>query len=187
MSAEMQAEELEVLRSIYEGDPSYIEVDEKTFQYKYGEDGDIKSFLVEVKWTENYPDELPNINLDAFYNKHILPAVKEHVVDQVRQQADTMLGMSMTFTLFEWVKESVTELMAEQTAAPPVSQATEEVEQLTITQVGGGGVKKEKKEQLSKQQKRRAWDRAQVGGGGERARGWDWVDIIRHLSQTAPS
>ncbi|KAF0313789.1 RWD domain-containing protein 4 [Amphibalanus amphitrite] len=115
-----------------------------------------------------------------------LPAVKEHVVDQVRQQADTMLGMSMTFTLFEWVKESVTELMAEQTAAPPVSQATEEVEQLTITQEGGG-VKKEKKEQLSKQQKRRAWDRAQVGGGGERARGWDWVDIIRHLSQTAPS
>ena len=34
MSAEMQTEELEVLRSIYEGDTAFIEVDEKTFQYK---------------------------------------------------------------------------------------------------------------------------------------------------------
>ena len=51
----------------------------------------------------------------------------------------------------------------------------------------GGGQRREKKEHLSKQQKRRAWDRAQAGGAGERARGWDWVDIIRHLSQTAPS
>ena len=34
MSAELQAEELEVLRSIYEGDTAFIEVDEKTFQYK---------------------------------------------------------------------------------------------------------------------------------------------------------
>ena len=39
--------------------------------FQYGEDGDIKSFLVEVKWTDNYPDELPNVNLDAFYNKHM--------------------------------------------------------------------------------------------------------------------
>ena len=41
---------------------------------------------------------------------------------------------------------------------------------------------KEKKEQLSKAQKRRQWDRAD--GKGQRARGWDWVDVVKHLSQT---
>ena len=66
---------------------------------------------------------------------HSLPAVKEHVVDQVRQQADAMLGMSMTFTLFEWVKESATDLMVDQKAAPVVSQVADEVEQLTVSQV----------------------------------------------------
>ena len=41
-----------------------------------------------------------------------------------------------------------------------------------------------KKEQLTKAQKRRMWNR----GGLEtddRPRGWNWVDIVRHLSQTA--
>jgi hypothetical protein len=39
-----------------------------------------------------------------------------------------------------------------------------------------------KKEQLTKSQKRRMWER--TDNKGNRARGWDWVDIIRHLSQT---
>ncbi|XP_037068428.1 RWD domain-containing protein 4-like [Pollicipes pollicipes] len=135
MSSEMQAEELEVLRSIYEGDAAFIEVDEKTFQYKFGDDGENKSFLVEVKWTDSYPDELPNVNLDAFYNNHILPPVKQHVVSQVQEQAEAMLGMSMTFTLFEWVKENVTDLMEQQTLAPVMAEVTEEVEELSIIQV----------------------------------------------------
>lgn len=41
-----------------------------------------------------------------------------------------------------------------------------------------------KKEQLSKAQKRKQWDR--VDGKGEKPRGWDWVDIVKHLSQTGP-
>jgi len=186
MAAEMQAEELEVLRSIYEGDAAFIEVNEKKFQYKIGDDGDNKSFLVEVKWTENYPDQLPDINLDAFYNKHILAAVKQHVVQQVEEQARDMLGMSMTFTLFEWVKGEAAQLMEQQVE---VEVATEEVademEELTVSQDAGGGQRREKKEQLTKSQKRRVWDRVQGGGAAERARGWDWYDIVRHLSQTA--
>lgn len=39
-----------------------------------------------------------------------------------------------------------------------------------------------KKEQLTKAQKRRQWDK--VGDKGERPRGWNWVDIVKHLSQT---
>lgn len=38
-----------------------------------------------------------------------------------------------------------------------------------------------KKETLTKAQKRRQWDQAATGG--ERPRGWDWVDICKHLAQ----
>lgn len=39
--------------------------------------------------------------------------------------------------------------------------------------------KKTKKEVLSKAQKRRRAERL-----GEQPRGWNWVDIVKHLSQT---
>jgi hypothetical protein len=39
-----------------------------------------------------------------------------------------------------------------------------------------------KKEQLSKAQKRKQWDR--VDGKGDRPRGWNWADVVKHLSQT---
>ena len=54
---------------------------------------------------------------------------------------------------------------------------------LLVQQISDTAVKKEpKKEQLSKAQKRRQWNRCDTGG--EKPRGWDWVDIIKHLSQT---
>ena len=40
-----------------------------------------------------------------------------------------------------------------------------------------------KKEQLTKAQKRNAWKKGGLDKG-ERERGWDWIDVIRHLSQT---
>lgn len=43
-------------------------------------------------------------------------------------------------------------------------------------------VEKQKKEQLTKAQKRRITERTNYKG--ERERGWNWVDVIRHLSQT---
>ena len=36
-----------------------------------GEEETAKSMVLEIKWGDNYPDELPDINLDAFYNKHL--------------------------------------------------------------------------------------------------------------------
>ena len=38
-----------------------------------------------------------------------------------------------------------------------------------------------KKEHLTKAQKRRMFDR--MTDKGEMPRGWDWVDIVKHLSQ----
>ena len=40
------------------------------------------------------------------------------------------------------------------------------------------------KEQLTKTQKRRQWNHRAGGDDGQKPRGHDWVDIVRHLSQT---
>ncbi|KAK3858658.1 hypothetical protein Pcinc_035164 [Petrolisthes cinctipes] len=161
-------------------------INNTTFQYKFGEAGDNKSFLVEISWGPEYPDEAPTINLDVFYNKHILSSVKEKIISGLKEQAEVNLGMSMTFTLFEWLKEAKDEFLDEQPSVPlPLitAEVTNDVAQMTVED--HGEQKKEKKEQLTKSQKRRIWDRQNAAG--ERARGHNWVDIIKHLSQTGGS
>ncbi len=44
---------------------------------------------------------------------------------------------------------------------------------------------KEKKENLTKAQKRRITERTNFKG--ERERGWNWVDVVKHLCQTGVS
>ena len=46
-----------------------------------------------------------------------------------------------------------------------------------------GKSNKPKKEQLSKQQKRKLYDRMGNMNTQELVRGWDWVDVVKHLSQ----
>lgn len=42
-----------------------------------------------------------------------------------------------------------------------------------------------KKETMSKAQKRKQWDR--LDSKGEKPRGYDWIDVVKHLSQTGSS
>ncbi|RZF41416.1 hypothetical protein LSTR_LSTR000130 [Laodelphax striatellus] len=185
---EQQSEEREVLQSIYDGDPSFKELNPTTYQYKFGEDGDPKSFLLEISWGENYPDEKPEVNMDAFYNKHIIQAVKDHIKKCVLQEAEDYLGNAMTFSLFESVKEKLNELVVDQ----PEKAIENGISDLNIQNVDDNddddeiqGSKKSgaiKKSALSKAQKRKQWDR--VDARGEMPRGYDWVDIVKHLSQT---
>ncbi|KAG7177601.1 RWD domain-containing protein 4-like [Homarus americanus] len=184
---EEHEEEREVLQSIYEGDTNYCMINETTFQYKYGEEGGSNSFLVEISWGPDYPDVAPTISLDLFYNKHISPSVKQKITAELHDQAKVNLGMSMTFTLFEWLKEAKDELLENHPTEPlvlGVSEITSEVGQISVNDDHGEG-KREKKEQLTKAQKRRMWDRQNAAG--ERSRGYNWVDIVKHLSQTGGS
>lgn len=168
---EEQIEELEVLSSIFEDDSAYNQINEKCIQYKIGEDGAIKSFIIEFQWPDDYPQCLPVINLNAFYNKKLLPEVKEHIVNALCAEANNMIGEAMTFSLIDFAKDNQSDLTAMQPEffAKPVDESASK--------------KKEKKEQLTKAQKRRLVERF-GGGGGERPRGWDWVDVVKHLSQT---
>ncbi|XP_033230710.1 RWD domain-containing protein 4 isoform X2 [Belonocnema kinseyi] len=179
--AEAQEEEREVLLSIYEGDPAFKQLTPTKYQYKYGEDNDIKSFLLEISWGPNYPTEKPTVNLDTFYNKHIVQQVKDKVIAHVEFEAEQWLGSAMTYTLFQSVQESLAELLIAQ--PDTLSQLESETSNLKIS-IGAQEetLKKPKKEQLTKSQKRRQWNR--TDGKGEKPRGWDWVDIVKHLSQT---
>lgn len=43
-----------------------------------------------------------------------LPDVRAHIVSEVAKEATNNIGMGMTFTLFEWVKEKAEELSVSQ-------------------------------------------------------------------------
>ncbi|XP_006608377.1 RWD domain-containing protein 4 [Apis laboriosa] len=183
--AELQEEEREVLLSIYDGDPAFKQLTPITFQYKYGEDNDMKSFLLEISWGTTYPSERPTINMNTFYNKHIVQEVKDKVVQHLKAEADQWLGSAMTYTLFQSVQEHFTELISAQ--PDTVVDLNSQINQLKIAdehQKLEETTKKPKKEHLTKAQKRRQWNKAD--GKGEKPRGWDWVDIVKHLSQTGP-
>ncbi|XP_066249450.1 RWD domain-containing protein 4 [Euwallacea similis] len=178
-TAALQEEEREALLSIYEGDEFFKQIDSSTFQYKYGVSDSMKSFVLELKWGPNYPEELPVINMDVFYNKHVISSLKQKVIELVKSEGEQFLGMSMTYSLFEFLKEKFENLIAEQ----PENPVEHEMDKLCISeQDSSQNLKKEKKEQLTKAQKRRQWNR--LDSKREKPRGWNWVDIVKHLSQT---
>ena len=181
--AEQQADEQEVLMSIYDGDPSFKQISPTVYQYKFGEDGASRSFLLEISWGPTYPSEKPVINMETFYNRNLVPSVKDATIAHIEAEAEQYLGMPMTYTIFESVKEKLEDLLLDQPESLQAVTASMERVQLGANSLIESDVKpKEKKEQLSKSQKRRQWDRAD--GKGQRARGWDWVDVVKHLSQT---
>lgn len=174
---EDQEDEREALRAIYESDKNFIEINRTTFQYKFGDDGHYKSFLLEISWPHDYPTCLPDINLDTFYNKHVNCEVKESITSRIKEQCELCLGSAMTYSIFDWTKEHEEELMTEQK-----EHEIKEEETLPQDEESHSTKKKEKKEHLTKNQKRRLADRTNYKG--ERERGWNWVDVVKHLSKT---
>lgn len=86
----------------------------------------------------------------------------------------------MTYTLFECLKDKVDEILENVTELAQIitAEATEAFDDLDLNQ----GNKAAKKEQLTKAQKRRLWSK--TDHAGNKPRGWDWVDLVKHLSQT---
>ena len=46
----LQDEEVEVLESIYEGDEAFKAIEVGHYQYKLGQDGTTKSFILDITW-----------------------------------------------------------------------------------------------------------------------------------------
>jgi hypothetical protein len=58
--------------------------------------------------------------------------VKEQVVSQVNAEAEQYLGTAMTYTLFEFVKEKMEELLAGQPESF-ITDVTDNVDRITIS------------------------------------------------------
>ncbi|XP_008285993.1 RWD domain-containing protein 4 [Stegastes partitus] len=176
---EDQEMELEALRSIYEGDECFKEVSPVSFQFRIGELEDTKAFILDFTWPETYPETAPQISLDAFFNNRISAETKQLILSKLEEQVETNLGTAMMYTLFEWAKENQETLMENH---KPVVTAVTLTSTSEVTTPTSTAKKKEKKEQLTKAQKRRIINR--TDNKGELPRGWNWVDVIKHLSKT---
>lgn len=113
--------------------------------------------------------------------------MKTKIVELLTAEGENWIGCGMTYTLFECIKEQLNELFDElenDIKSGIMNQVSEDVKKINLSAV----IKTTetpvavKKEQLTKTQKRRMWER--TDNKGQRQRGWDWVDVIRHLSQT---
>ncbi|KAG1667495.1 RWD domain-containing protein 4 [Nymphon striatum] len=177
-----EVEEKEVLLSIYEGDENFKLIAENVYQYKV-ECGENKFFLLKLTWPENYPNVAPDVDLDTFFNKQIPKTIKESITKKILAEAQQYLGMSMSYSLFEWAKENGTELMKDHDGNSATNAEDEISSDLATTYIQDdcNKKKKEKKEQLTKAQKRKMTNR--LDNTGQNPRGWDWIDVIKHLSQ----
>lgn len=63
---------------------------------------------------------------------HSVPDVKDQVVSQVKEEAEQYLGTAMTYTLFEFVKEKLEELLAGQPDSF-VNDVTDSIDRITIS------------------------------------------------------
>jgi len=133
-----------------------------------------------IRWGEKYPEELPEFSLSAFYNEHVAPQVSSAILAAANEEAEVNLGMQMTYTVLEALKEKLDELTE---AQPEAEVIKEEVVKEEVPRPEEAKKPVAKKEQLTKAQKRRMWEKGGVDLE-ERPRGWDWIDIVRHLSQT---
>ncbi|XP_029382436.1 RWD domain-containing protein 4-like isoform X1 [Echeneis naucrates] len=176
---EDQEMELEALRSIYEGDEGFKEVSPVSFQFRIGGLEDTKAFILDITWPETYPDTAPQISLDAFFNNRISVETKQLILSKLEQQVEANLGTAMMYTLFEWAKDNQEALMENH---KPVMSTVASTSSSEVTNTISTAKKKEKKEQLTKAQKRRIINR--TDNKGELPRGWNWVDVIKHLSKT---
>eukprot|EP00794_Sanderia_malayensis_P013846 gene13846-15294_t len=178
---ESQAEEREVLQSIFEGDLSFKEISPTCYQYKVtgdsqNESENHKAFILEITWPTDYPQELPGISLDTFFNKHLPSDLKNEIKVKILEQAEEMRDSAMTYSLFDWIRENSEEFINK----IPDSVLKESEENTKCEKLIAKP--KEKKENLTKAQKRRITERTNFRG--ERERGWDWVDVVKHLCQT---
>ncbi|XP_074251777.1 RWD domain-containing protein 4 [Saimiri boliviensis] len=168
--------ELEALRSIYEGDESFRELSPVSFQYRIGENGDPKAFLIEISWTETYPQTPPIISMNAFFNNNISSAVKQSILAKLQEAVAANLGTAMTYTLFEYAKDNKDQFMENHN---PINSTTtiSNIISIETPNTAPSSKKKDKKEQLSKAQKRKLADK--TDHKGELPRGWNWVDVVK--------
>ncbi|XP_063689044.1 RWD domain-containing protein 4-like isoform X2 [Bolinopsis microptera] len=177
-----QADEQEVLLSIYEDDTNFKQIKDTVYCYKFiSEENELKSIMIQITWPKKYPEsENAVVDLNSFFNSHIKPHEKVKILGKIRSQYDDWSGMAMTFNIINYVTDNLEEIRALVKNENVVTR--EEKEAIALE-------KKEKEKLAStkgmtKGQKRRFYDKYGNIDADDKPRGWDWVDVIKHLSKT---
>ena len=156
---ELQEEEREVLSSIFEGDPNFKQVDLQSFQITVtSSDNCDKTIALRIYWPSQYPDVIPTFSLDLSHNNRIPPDVKAGIISRLKEFAELYLAVSMTYLIVDFLKDNIDDLIPSEVLRKEAAP---------------------KAEQLTKRQKNKLANFA-----NSNTRGSDWVDVIRHLSQT---
>jgi len=177
-----QVDEKEVLDSIYEDDDNFKPLTNISYCYKFiNEDNELKSFMLQINWPEEYPEGVgATIDLDSFFNSHIKDNEKRAMIKLITNQFVDWMGMAMTFNIIEYVREHIDDFQDLILNKTVVEREEKDVVILS----------KEEKEQVSgtkgmtKGQKRRFYDKFGNIDAADKPRGWNWVDVIKHLNTT---
>ncbi|KAI0374787.1 RWD-domain-containing protein [Pilatotrama ljubarskyi] len=115
MSAQVLAEEFEVLESIY---PTELtKLSEREIRIEVEPDDPVDgveplALTLDVEYTDDYPDALPKFTLEATQGE-LDEAEINHLHDELQKVGEENLGMAMTFTLVTHLRERLSGLMRE--------------------------------------------------------------------------
>ncbi|KAL3151932.1 positive regulation of androgen receptor activity protein [Trebouxia sp. C0010 RCD-2024] len=137
--------------------------------------GSIPLYL-ELHIPPGYPDAAPQPDLSNINNAPYAPAVKDQAIAQITAEAESQLGECMLYNLAEWAKEQLPEWLEQSIVERSMPAAAAPVDP-----VAPSAKEESQFKGMSKNQKRRHFDK--YGAAEEKPRGWDWVDIVSHLSK----
>ncbi|KAI0361989.1 RWD-domain-containing protein [Trametes cingulata] len=115
MSAEVIAEEFEVLESIY---PTELtKISEREIRIDVEPDDPVDgveplTLALNVEYTDEYPDALPKFTLEATQGELDEDEIS-HLHDELQRVGEENVGMAMTFTLVTHLRERLSGLMRE--------------------------------------------------------------------------
>ncbi|KAJ4354449.1 Protein gir2 [Didymosphaeria variabile] len=136
MGVEEQKEELEILESIYPDEITNISDTEFRIEIQLevtndeGDDSEAPTIILNVRFTPNYPDEAPDLDITQPPNapKHPYLDIQDDKSVLLSSLTDTMndnLGMQMIFTLVTTLKDSAELLITERQGAKAALEAIE--------------------------------------------------------------
>ena len=174
----MREEEVMALEAVYPEELTIESPNHFTIRVADFED-EAKSVLLDLVWSDSYPNELPEIKVLKF---DLAEEATEAMAQQLRDEAEGLKGEAMSFILVEFLREKLGELFNFVAKAKPIEPPAPAPVPVNVAKS-----KQPKGPKMSKQEKRKHWDRVTAASGGEKPRGYDWVCLISHLKKTADS
>mgnify|MGYP006422165875 CR=1 FL=1 len=192
MLTDEQVEELDILHSMFDMDGSLEEIEENVYRFRVGSHDESKAIYLRVGWSGDYPATFPLLRIDDLDFVGITPDIGKLICDKLlAEEAITqLLGTPMTYDLVMCLKEHWEDWMKPDvnyntTAASSNKFSDSSFQKENSSASAVAPTVAEDVEYMSKTQKRKYWNKAtNAASGGDRERGWNWVDIISHLHKT---